>query len=73
MSFDAAARIALSGRRITRRGGSFGRIDLGFVSDVANSPRLGAGTVQGALGTLKHLDALEIGGIDIEIATWQLS
>ena len=50
----------------------FRHVELGFVGDVAHYARFGAGTEQRALRTLQHLDALEIRGVDVEIAVRQL-
>jgi hypothetical protein len=43
-------------------------IQIRLVCDVTQHAGFGAGSEQSALGTLQYLDALEIGGIHVEIA-----
>ena len=49
------------------------RIELGLVRDVADHAGLGAGTEQRALRTLQNLDAIEVGGVDVEVAIRELT
>src|SRR5260370_27289440 len=52
---------------------ALGRFELRSVGDVRDPPRLGAGPIQRALRTLENLDAIEIGGIDVEVAARELT
>src|SRR6266480_148734 len=66
------ARIAVGGGRI---GGADVRLDTiqpRLVGDVANHPCLGAGAEERPLRALEDLDALEVGGVDVEVAARNL-
>ena len=50
-----------------------GHVELRLVGDVADHAGLGAGAEQRALRTFQHLDAIQVGRVDIEVAVGQLS
>ena len=62
----------MRGRGVARVHARFGHVELRLVRDVAQHARLRAGAEQGALRTLQYLDALEIRGVDVEIAARKL-
>jgi len=72
MPSKIGAVLAMDGRRIARVEVRFGDIDLGLVRDVANHACLRTGAEQCALRAFEHLDALYIGGVDIQVTARQL-
>src|SRR5262249_33687097 len=70
---DLGTRIPTSRGLVGGVDGPLRHVDLGLVGDVAKYTGLGAGAEQRSLRTLEHLDALEIGGIDVEVAAGYLS
>ncbi len=62
----------MSGRSVAGFDVPLGHVELWFVRDVADRAGLGAGTEQRSLRTLQNLDAIEIGGIDVEVAIREL-
>ena len=50
-----------------------GHVELRFVRDVADHASLGASTEQRALRTLQHLDAIQVGGVDVEVTIRELT
>ncbi len=69
---DIAAGIAVRGGGVAGIEIRFGHIELRLVGDVADHTRLSAGAEQGALRTLEHLDALDVGRINVEVPARQL-
>ncbi len=47
-------------------------VELGLVGDVADRAGLGTAAEQRALRAFEHFDALEVGGIDVEVARREL-
>ena len=66
-------RIAVSGRAVAGLDVALGHVELRLVGDVADHAGLGAGAEQRALRTFQHLDAIQVGGIDVEVAIRQLA
>jgi len=58
-------------RRVARRHVAFGDVEFGLVGDVAHHPGFGAGTEYRALRAFEDFDALQVRGIDIEVAARQ--
>ena len=52
---------------------AFGLVELRLVGDVADHARLGARAEKRALRTLQHLDALQVGRVDVEVAAGELA
>ena len=59
-------------KAVLRLGAGFKMVELGLVGDVAQGARLGAAAKQGALRAFQHFDALEVGGVDIDVASGEL-
>ena len=72
-ALDRGARIAVGGGRIGGVDIRLDPIELRLVGDVAHHARLGACAEECSLGALEDLDALEIGGIDIEVTAGDLA
>ena len=64
--------VAVRGRRVAGVHRRLGHVELRLVGDVAQYARLRAGAEQRALRALEDLDALQVGGVDVEIAARQL-
>ncbi len=62
----------MSGRPVAGIDVPLGHIEFRFVRDVADDTGLGAGTEQGTLRTFQNLDAIDVGGIDVEVAIGEL-
>src|ERR1700722_11987191 len=67
-----AARITVAGIDVPHVRAAFGHVEFRFVRDVTQHTRLGAGAEQRALRPFEHFDALQIGGIDVEVAAGHL-
>ena len=70
--FELAAFRAVCGRVVAGRCRGLGYAVLRLRRDVAEHARLGTGAEQSALRTFEDLDALEVGRVDIEVATRDL-
>src|SRR5579871_3182774 len=57
---------------VTGLGGTLGNVELGGVRDVADDAGLGARAEEGPLRSLQHLDAVEVGRIDVEVVIRKL-
>jgi translation elongation factor EF-1beta len=66
-------RIAVGGHAVARLDVAFGDVELRLVGDVADDAGFGTGAEQRALRAFQNLDAVEVGGVDVEIAIRQLS
>jgi hypothetical protein len=66
-------RIAVRGDAVAGLDIAFGDVELGLVGDVADHAGLGAGAEQRALRAFENFDALEVGGVDVEVAGRQLA
>ena len=69
---EVAAVRAMRGRAVARVEDGFNRVQLGLVGDVADNTSLGTRSKQSALRTFKHLDALDVRSVDVQVAAWQL-
>src|SRR5450631_1843451 len=63
----------MRGRAVTGFHVPLGHIELRLVRDVAHHAGLRAGTEQSALRAFEYFDALEVGGVDVEVARRQLA
>src|SRR5207248_11156373 len=70
---DVAARIAVGRGRVTTVDIPIRHIQLRLVGDIAQHACLGASAEQCPLGALQDLDALEIRGVDVQVAAGQLA
>ena len=65
-------RIAVRGPAVAALDAALGDVELRLVGNVADHAGLGAGAEQRSLRALEYLDAIQIGGVDVEVAIWQL-
>ena len=65
--------VAVSGDAVAALDVRLDLVELGLVGDVADDARLGTGAVESALRTLQDLDAVQVRGVDVEIAVGQLA
>ena len=65
-------RIAVRRHAVARLDVPLGHVELGLVGDVADDPGLGTGTKQRALRAFQNFDAVQVRGIDVEVAIREL-
>ena len=64
---EHVAGVAVRGRRVAGRGVGLHLVEHWLVRDVTHDTGLRAGAEQRALRSLQHFDALEVGGVDVEV------
>src|SRR5439155_252574 len=64
---------AVSGHSVAGLDVRLGHVELRLVRDVADHAGLGAGAEQRALRTFQNLDAIEVRGVDVEVAIRELT
>ena len=69
---DRGAGVAMGRRGIVGVGPALGHIELRLVGDIADRSGLRSGAVQRALWALQNFNALQIRGVDVEVAAGKL-
>ena len=72
-SGDVRIRVTARGHAVTSRNARLGLVELRLVRDIADDAGLSSCAEQRSLGPLKHLNALEIGCVHIQVAAGQLT
>src|SRR6266853_1956188 len=65
--------ITVSGHSVAGLEVRLGHVEPRLVRDVTDHAGLGAGTEQRALRTFQNLDAIQVGGVDVQVAIRQLA